>query len=83
MVPERPAADGEAAINALAAQCDLALQAASGALLSSAQTWHTMLRAYVDLLEAGRRTFGGLLVDLHEGANPRGDGVRPRGAAAE
>jgi len=52
---------------AFAAQVDLALRSANAMLLDSATAWHAVFKAYADTFDAARRTFGGLLVDWHEG----------------
>jgi hypothetical protein len=52
---------------AFAAQVDLSLRWANDLLLDSAKTWHAVFKAQVDTCDAARRSFGGLLVDWHEG----------------
>ena len=52
--------------DALAAQFDSALRAANATLVGSAEAWHAMFRAYVEVSEAARHAFGGMLIDWHQ-----------------
>lgn len=61
-----PAAHPPDPMETFAAQVDLALRAANDTLLGSAQAWHAVARTYAELLEAGGRAYGGLLIDWHQ-----------------
>jgi len=65
-VQERPAPDLELPMDALPAQYDVALRSASDTVVTTALAWHALFRAYVDVFDAGRRAYGGLLVDWHQ-----------------